>query len=367
VIASPVLLDPVEVVMRMKRPCCPNLRLLAAPALAALAGLASLAALGCGTRSGARAAGAPDAIALVVGEGVPPAAADRIERLLGESASSTLAEPLFQIERIPAARIGEAKSRRNVLLLANISTPGAGAVAVREALTPAEFGDAAGGVGVFFVHRDVWTRGQAVTILPGVNAQAVLSLVEERSHRIRDALVSAAKDLVAIDVYAAGEQKDAAAAGGGDWTIRVPARGWRLDRSRDAEGIVRIVQPDRGQEVTIAWAAADSAALTPAGALDLVDAIMARAGSRGVAGRDSVVAQQGLHAARRALHLSGAWVDGASTGPFETTLFVDPGSSRVYAVDRRVTEPGPHAKLRLWAVDAIAATFRLVEGHAPPG
>lgn len=326
------------------------------------------ATAGCGRSAGGSVRSAPDQVVLVVGEGVPPAAADRIERALAGPASGICPEPALRIERLPASRLNEAKSRRNVLLLANLAVPGGAALAAREALSSGDAGSA--GVGAFFVRRDVWAPGQAVTVIPGGDAQAVLSIVEERSEKIRDTLIAVARELIGLDLYRDGEEKTT---NGGlaerlGWSVRIPARGWTVDRSHEAEGLVRVTSSDHAQELLVAWSAPDSTRFSQEGAFGLADELAARTGLAGRVDRNATAAVSGTYLGRRALLVSGAWADGSARGPLDLVIFLDPGLARLFAIERCVVSSGEGQKLRQWELDALAATFRLVEkGHAPAG
>ncbi len=326
----------------------------------------ALALAACGRGGGAPASGhaRPDEVVLVVGEGVAPAAAEILERALLREVAYGTPEPLFHVKRAAAADLDRVRRARSIVLLANMGVPGFVARSAREILSAREAGEAGGGSSAFFLKKDVWGPGQNVLVVPGQDAREVLSLVESRSEKIREALLMASRERVARDLFQDGEDKKAmnGLAGGVGWWVRIPARGWRLDRAREAEGLVRLEGERPARSLTVAWAPADSGQLAPEGAFDLLDEIAARSGGSGVVDRASASAQPGRFAGASALVARGVrrGAPGGAGTPFEAALFLGGAPERLFVVDREVARPpeGGGAKVAMWELDAIAATFR---------
>ncbi len=338
-----------------------------------VAGLA-LALAACG-RGGAPASGhaRPDEVALVVGEGVAPAAADILEKALRREVTYGTPEPLFHVKRVAAADLGRVRRARSILLLANMGVPGFVARAAREILSAREAGEAGAGSSAFYLKKDVWGPGQSVLVVPGQDARDVLSLVESRSEKIREALLTASRERVARDLFRDGEDKNAMndLAGAVGWSVRIPMKGWRLDRAREGDGLVRIEGDRPPRALTVAWAPADSSRLAAEGAFDHLDAIAARHGRGGAVDRESASALLGRFAGKSALVTRGVrrGAPGDAGTPFEAALFLGGAPERLYVVEREVARTAEEggAKVAMWELDAIAATFQLAgKVHAAP-
>ena len=152
--------------------------------------------------------------------------------------------------------------------------------------------------------------------------------------------------------------------------MRVPARGWTVDRSREKDGVVRIEARGPARAVTVAWSAADSSRLAEAGGLALLEEIATRVGSPAPIDRAGTRAAAGTYLGRPSLRVEGsrAGAGGAAKDPFVAVLFIDPTLGRTFVIECRASAAGPGSlPVRMWEMEARAATFRVAEtGHAPP-
>jgi hypothetical protein len=331
--------------------------------------LVSCARGGAPSSGGARA----DEVTLVVGEGVAPAAPDILERVLARPAASAEPEPLFHVRRAAAADLDGVRRAPTLVLLVSMSVPGSAARAAREVLSVGEAGEVGSGNSAFFIKKDAWAPGQALLVLPGQDAVAVLSLVESRSEKIREALLSMARERVARDLFRDGEDKKSMAelSQAAGWSVRIPARGWRLDRSRAAEGVVRLESDGPRRSLAVVWAPVDSSRLAPENALALLDDLASKGGRGGVVDRASSSALPGRFGSMSALVARGVRraAPEAGAAPFEAALFVAGSPGRLYALDREVAAGarGTASKIAMWELDAIASTFHVAgESRAAP-
>lgn len=321
---------------------------------------------GCGGVTGAPAVGGNDEVALVLGEGVPEPAARRLEAALSEEVRYARPEPLFKVERIPAARLDEVKNRKNIVILVNLTVPGRAAALARQLLSEEQFGSASRHHGSFFFLENPWVSGQTATIVAANDAQSVLSLIEERGERIRLSLVETTKTRLGYYLYREGEDLAAAAelmqAHG--WSIRVPATQWRLDRERAADGLIRVEAGEPVRILTVYWAPAASVTLDAEGALALRDEIGRRFDEGDAVDRERTEASRAEFLGRGAITLKGAWKNEAKTigGALESTLFVE--GDRLYLIDRRAYAPAADLKIWMWQLEVMAETFRSAAGEA---
>lgn len=325
---------------------------------------------GCG-RGLSTAADRPDGVSIVAGEGVSPGAVDVIERALAQEVSRGSSEPFFHVERVPPDKFDRARKKGCLVILVNLSVPGRIARAARDALTSQEAAEAGAGTGLFFVKRDLWTADQAVLFLPGANAQNVLTLAETRSEKIRDALLATAKERAARRLFRNGEDKETMSrvASTLGWTVRIPARGWRHVEDPAAtaqEGRLRLEADHPKRAVTILWGAVDSTRLQPETGTAWLEEVGAERHLWGALDRGSLDAHSGKFSGHPALFLKGrrSAAAGSSSEPFETTLYQDAESSRLYVIDRAIEGSGgdPYPKVLFWEMEAITATFHGVAG-----
>lgn len=330
--------------------------------LAAVALATSLGAAGCARSGSLSAAGAPDIVSIVVGEGVPVSAAERLERVL-RPAEGAADGPLLHVERVPADRLGSVRGRRNLLILANLNVPGGVARAARDVLSPEQVSEVTSGGAIFFVASNVWGRDQVVVVVPGMDAAGVLSAVEIRGEKIREAVVTATRERVAHDLFRGGDDRSAstALAAAAGWTLRLPKHGWRIDRTRESEGVVRVHAASPERVLLVRWVPADSSRLAVEGALALLDETTERFGRGERLAREEVRARQAAFLGRPAFLVSGPVrrPGGGSAGSLEAALLIDPGSGRLYLIDRRVFAGGADPTHGLWELDALAGTLEI--------
>jgi len=332
-----------------------------APSLAIL--LALLAVANCGSESGRGAAvGADDEVTLVLGEGIPESARTILERSLSEEIRFAHAGPLFRIERIAIGEFERAKARKNILLLALLTIPGKGALAAREMLNEEQISNASSHHGAIAALENVWRQEQSVVVVAAADAEGILSLVEERSRRIQDVVLSTTKTRIGDRLFHDGEDAEAARRLIADarWSVRVPASGWTLDSSRSGDQMLRLAARNPERSLSVHWVPADSVTLDAEGALSLCDAFGARFSGGAVVDRArSTVAETRVHGIR-ALCVSGAWKNAgdAAEGALRSLVFLEAAQGRVYLVDCRAAATAAQEKTAMWQLEALANTFR---------
>lgn len=327
--------------------------------------LGSAAAVGCSRRSEKSATGAGDEVMLVVGEGVPVSAAALLERALAPAHSERI-EPAVRVVRVTADRFDGVRSHACLVVLVNLGVSGPVTRAARDAMSSQQVIDGSSGT-TFYAQRDTWAAGQSVLFLPGGDAQQVLRLVENRTSKIRDAVVEAVRERIGNALFRDGDDRSAseALAGAVGWTLRVPESGWEIDRSLAEEGLVRVSARGPDRALSIRWLPADSTRMNPEGAFALLDEIGEPAAPGETVDRAKSTVSGGAFLGHAATQITGEWsrADGGVSGPLASTLFIDPGTSRLYVIDRRVYSGVSSDAIGIWELDAIAATLRL----APPG
>lgn len=328
----------------------------------ALAALAASAGCGGGTARDL-ATGADDDVALVLGEGIPESARTLLERSLAEEVRFAHPQALFRTERVPIGEIDRAKSKKNVVLLALLTVPGKGALLAREILSEEQISNASSHHGAIAAFDDLWRREQSVVVIAASDAEGILSLVEERSQRIQDVVLSTAKARVAERLYRGGEDVEAARrlSAEAGWSVRVPARDWKLDLPGVAGGITRIAARDPDRALSVYWVPADSATLDAEGAVALCDGFGSRFAEGAAVARDRSTVTETSHQGYRALCISGAWTraDGTSSGALRSVAFLEPRQRRVYLLDARAATGAADEKMAIWQLEALANTFRV--------
>jgi hypothetical protein len=310
-----------------------------------------------------------DRVALIAGNGVSPAARDRLARVLSAPAPEAGGEPFFVVEPYGSDRFEQARRHRTLVVLASLSVTGDVTRRVREALTAEQIGNASAHHGSFFVLEDAWGRGQVAVVVAAVDAEGLLGIVEERDERIRGVLFGAVRDKLADELFAGGEDVAAtrALAERYGWSVRIPAHGWAIDSSRAGQGAVAIRSSDGNRTLAVAWLAEPEPAL----ALAAPRAVYARLAEQLDVGRAAEVAEGDFEpmqrGARSGFEVRAAWRDaeGREAGTLHGLLFAEPPASRVYLLECRLAGGSDGAKLGGLELDALATTFHTAsEGYA---
>jgi hypothetical protein len=328
--------------------------------LVSMGAWAALSGVACSGGSGG--AEHDDEVVLIVGEGVPEAASSLAERALSEEVRFSEPEPLFRVERVPADRFEGVRKRRTIVMLANLNVPGHIARVAREVLSEEQLSNASSHHGSISALEGTWAPGQLVVVLASTDATGILSLVEERSARIRDVVQSAAKDRIETALFREGENTDAAEelAASAGWSLRIPKRGWTLDTSRAADRVVALRADSPARVLAVRWTESATVPADPESALVLLDGVGGERTPAARVDRERSKVTEGRFRGERALFVQGAWSAEGSAGgdALQAVLVADPGTSRLYVLEWSARARAGEVKGWMWQLEALANTFR---------
>jgi hypothetical protein len=279
--------------------------------------------------------------------------------VLGRAVMTTRPEPAFELERVSGARFRSVRSWRNLVLLADLSTPGATTELVKQVVGKKLLSEYEAGRRFYGFYSDVWARGQTVLVLAGRGGESLAAALRAQDDALHAAFEQHVTRQILPLLYLSGEQdsfrRHLERTYG--WSLRIPA-GYRVGEDPEAH-FVRLFMRDGGARLMfVHWQDGATALPTPAECIATRARLIAQFYDGDAIDSTRTHAEPADFLGRRAVKLVGVWQNEKYTmgGPFRTYCFFDAG--RVNMIDLAVFDPVDSKVALLRELEAVALTYR---------
>jgi hypothetical protein len=275
-------------------------------------------------------------------------------------------ERIFTLRVVPPEDFDFYRKFKNVLVLAPLDAQDTGGELVNSLVSGEVRAQILSGQAYQFLKRDIWGRGQSITILSGSDEASLLGHLQQHGEEIYDVQESVLNEKVKAWLYEGGRQEKLAEkfSQSYGWTLQVPVdHDLAQERPGDRFVFLRKTVPDRW--LFVYWEAAEGPqSLTEGWCLSTRE----RLGSAFYDGDALVEGSTRAEAVRfvdwEALMIEGLWQNDtaqagyAAGGPFRSYCFYDAAARRLYMLDIAVFAPGMSKEPYLRQLDIIAHTFQ---------
>jgi hypothetical protein len=306
-----------------------------------------------------RAVGGNGEITIVTDLAPGSPAVQAVEGVIGRNVLAPWTEPAFSIDRVGGDRFSAVKSWRNLVLLADLSRPGATTGLVTRIVGETVIREFQEGRRTHIFYSDLWARGQTVLVLAGTGEEVLAAAIGGRGDEIYSALEQRVTRQILALLYVAGEQESFArrTAETYGWSLRIP-NGYRIGEDPDARFVRFFMREGGSRLLFVHWQEPASALPSPESCLATRGRLAATYYDGDFIDSSRTAVQWADFQGRRALRLSGIWQNDKYMigGPFRTYCFLDEG--RVMMIDLAVFDPMGSKQALLRQLEAIALTFR---------
>jgi hypothetical protein len=277
-------------------------------------------------------------------------------------------ETLFHLNPVASKDLAEVESRKNYLVLVDLSERGPAFHLARKTLGAAPLDEAgrSGKASYLFVDNAI-ARYQTHAFLIAEQAAAFPEAARTNGRAIRDGFLQSNRRRILEFLLFRGENLTLARAlhERFGWTIRMPAPFEESTEHVDA-GFFSMKMDRPGRLLFVYWADGYERLPDP-------DRIVAVRDSLGMLYYDEdyvepsrTTAFPGTFQGRPAVRIHGLWQNEKYTigGPFRSIAFHDDKKGRFYLLDYAVYAPGVSKKYYLWELESVIETFRI--GSPPP-
>jgi hypothetical protein len=304
-------------------------------------------------------------VTLVTDLGPDTPAVRAVRAVLGRPVVTVRPEPAYLLTLVRGTEFARVERDRSLVLLADLSTPGATRDRIAElaarAAEPWEVGPAEPDSTRPWEHLvlDPWAHGQTVLVLGAAGEAELARRIAADSERLYRRFDAAVLDQVGVLLFAGGgEQTNVRQELGGryGWSLRIP-RGYRVGEEPSARFVRFFMREGGARLLFVHWQDGVRELPSP----DSCVALRAALAARFYAGDFVDVARtsggRATFLGRDACTVAGVWQNDQYTmgGPFRTHCFLD--RDRFVMIDLAVFEPVASKVALLRQLEAIARTY----------